>query len=163
MESRTHNCSQARQVIIDNEIQKLLKEKVIVKCDYEEDGIISSAFLKQKPDGSFRFKFTSPQTIEFLGFVINSVTMTITLNNNKKQKLKTLYANFLSRATTIKTISQVLRKTTSSFPATKFGRLHYRNLKVLKTRSLKYHKGNFNAKACYQRKQKTTSYGGKKY
>ena len=48
--------------------------------------------------------------------------------------------------TTIRTISQVLRKITSSFPATKFGQLCYRNLEVFKTRALKYHKNNFNAK-----------------
>ena len=55
LESRTHNCSQAQQEIIDNEIQKLLKKKVIVKCDHEEGEIISPTFLKEKPDGSFRF------------------------------------------------------------------------------------------------------------
>ena len=48
--------------------------------------------------------------------------------------------------TTIRTISQVLGKLTSSFPATKFGQLCYRNLEVFKTRALKYHKNNFNAK-----------------
>ena len=89
--------------------------------------------------------FTPTQRIEFLGFVIDLVTMTITLSNNKKQKLKTLCANLLSGVTTIRTISQVLGKITSSFPATKFGRLHYRNLEVFKT-SLQYHKNNFNAK-----------------
>ena len=80
--------------------------------------------------------------------------MTITLNNNKKQKLKTLCANLLSGVTTIRTISQVLGKITSSFPATKFGRLHYRNLEVFKTRALKYHKNNFNAKVCLSEEAK---------
>ena len=51
MESRIYNCSQAQQDIIDNEIQKLLKKKVIVKCDHEEEEIISPTFLKEKPDG----------------------------------------------------------------------------------------------------------------
>ena len=55
LESRTHNCSQAQQEIIDNEIKKLLKKKVIVKCDHEEGEIISPTFLREKPDGSFRF------------------------------------------------------------------------------------------------------------
>ena len=80
--------------------------------------------------------------------------MTITLNNNKKQKLKILCANLLSGVTTIRTISQVLGKITSSFPATKFGRLHYRNLEVFKTRALKYHKNNFNAKVCLSEEAK---------
>ena len=89
--------------------------------------------------------FQTTQRIEFLGFVIDSVTMTTTLNNNKKQKLKTFCANLLSGVTTIRTISQVLVKITSSFPATKFGRLH-KNLELFKTRALKYHKNNFNTK-----------------
>ena len=55
LESRTNNCSQAQQEIIDNEIQKLLKKKVIVKCDHEEGEITPRTFLKEKPEGSFRF------------------------------------------------------------------------------------------------------------
>ena len=278
LESRTHNCSQVQQEIIDIETQKLLKKKVVVSCDHEEGKIISPTFLKEKPDDSFRFilnlkklnkditkiyfkmdtimsilklvtpltyftkidlkdvyyaipvspshqkylkfannhdlykftclpngychgprkftkvlkpplstlrldnitiaaylddcinmnpslnqcrentqkiiklfqtlgftvhsepksNFTPTQRIEFLGS-LDSVTMTITLNNNKKRKLKILCANPLSGVTTNGTISQVLGKITSSFPATKFGRLHYRNLDVFKTSALKYH------------------------
>ena len=98
--------------------------------------------------------FTPTQRIEFLGFFIESVTMIMTLNNNKKQKRKTLCADLLSGVTTIKTMSQVLRKITSSFPATKFGLLHYQNLEVFKTRALKYHKNNFTAKVCLSEEAK---------
>ena len=52
---RTHNCSQSQQEVIDNEIQKLLKEKIIVKCDHEEGEMISPTFLKEKPHGSLGF------------------------------------------------------------------------------------------------------------
>ena len=55
LELRIYSCSQAQQDIIDNEIQKLLKKKAIVKRDHEEGEIISPTFLKEKPDGSFRF------------------------------------------------------------------------------------------------------------
>ena len=55
MESRIYNCSQAQHNIIDNEIQKRLKKKVILKCYHEEGEIMSPTFLKEKPDGSFRF------------------------------------------------------------------------------------------------------------
>ena len=55
LELRTHNCSQAQQEFIDIDIQKLLKKKVIVKCDHEVWEIISPTFLKEKLDGSFRF------------------------------------------------------------------------------------------------------------
>ena len=98
--------------------------------------------------------FTPTQRIEFLGFAIYSVTMIITLNNNKKRKIKTLGGNLLSGVTTIRTISQVFEKITSSFPATKFGRLHYRNLEVFKTRALKCHKNNFKARVCLSEEAK---------
>ena len=101
-----------------------------------------------------KFNFTPTQRTEFLGFVIDSVTMTITLNNNKKQKLKTLCVNSLSEVTTIRTISQVLGKITTSFTATKFGRLHNQNLEVFKRRALKYHKNNFNVKVCLSEEAK---------
>ena len=80
--------------------------------------------------------------------------MTITLNNNKKQKLNTLCANLISGVTTIRTISHVLKKITSSFPATKFGWLHYRNPEVFKERALEYHKKNFSAKVCLSEEAK---------
>ena len=56
--------------------------------------------------------------------------------------------------TTIRIISQALGKITSSFPATKLGRLHYRNLEVFKTRVLKYHKNNLNVKVCLSQETK---------
>ena len=59
LESRTHDFSQAQQEIIDTEIQKLLKKKVIVKCDHEEGEIVLPTFLKEKPDGSFSLSWIS--------------------------------------------------------------------------------------------------------
>ena len=56
--------------------------------------------------------------------------------------------------TTIRTTSQVLGKIASSFPTTKFGRLHYRNLEVFKTRALKCHKNNFKARVCLSEEAK---------
>ena len=104
----------------------------------------------QKPKPNF----TPTQRIEFLGFVIDAGTMTITLNNHIKQNLKTLCANLLSGVITIRTISQVLGQITSSFPATKFDQLHYRNLEVFKKRALKHPKDNFNAKVCLSEEAK---------
>ena len=105
--------------------------------------------------------FTPTKRIEFLEFVIDSVTIAITLNNNKKQKLKNLRANLLSGVTTIKTISQILGKITSTCPANKFGRSHYRNLEVLKQEHWSITKMISTQKPGYQRKQKATSDGGK--
>ena len=53
-QSHQHICSQKQQVIIDDEIEKLLKKNVITRCEHEEGEIISPIFLRDKPDGSFR-------------------------------------------------------------------------------------------------------------
>ena len=49
-----HNCSQPHQLVIDDEIEKLLKKNVITRCDNEEKAIISPISSKKKPNDSFR-------------------------------------------------------------------------------------------------------------
>ena len=81
--------------------------------------------------------FYPTQKIEFLGFVIGSVSMTITLTDTKKEKLKLFCSNILNtQMPKIRTIASILGKITSSFPAAKFGRLHYRGLERCKTAAL---------------------------
>lgn len=100
--------------------------------------------------------FYPTQKIEFLGFVINSVSMTITLTNNKKEKLKLFCSNILTtRMPKIRTIASILGKITSSFPAAKFGRLHYRALERCKATALHENKGNFNARLILTDEAKT--------
>ena len=43
-----HNCSQPHQLVIDDEIEKLLKKNVITRCDNEENAIISPIFSNKK-------------------------------------------------------------------------------------------------------------------
>ena len=49
-----HNCSQPHQLVIDDEIEKLLKKNVITRCDNEENAIISPIFSNKKTNDSFR-------------------------------------------------------------------------------------------------------------
>ena len=51
-----------------------------------------------------------------------------------------------SRTTKIRTVASLLGKITSTFPAAKFGRLHYRDLQKCKTMALCKNNGNFNAR-----------------
>ena len=49
-----HNSFQQHQLVIDDEIEKLLQKNVITRCDHEEGEIISPILLKKTPDGLFR-------------------------------------------------------------------------------------------------------------
>jgi hypothetical protein len=90
--------------------------------------------------------FLPSQEMEFLGFILNSRSMTITLTPEKKTKMKNLCSEILNRkCIKIRQIASLLGKISSSFPASKFGRLHYRGLERLKTRSLAFCNNNFNA------------------
>ena len=56
--------------------------------------------------------------IEFLSFILNSVTMTIILADEKKRQLKSFYTNILLATTTnIRKIASIVGKITSCFPA----------------------------------------------
>ena len=84
--------------------------------------------------------------IEYLGFIIDSVTMQITLNTQKKQTIKELCQSILhAEKPSIRMVAQLLGKFSSSFPATMFGRLHYRSLECEKIFALRNNLGKFDA------------------
>ena len=65
------------------------------------------------------------QRITFLGFVLDSVLMTITLTDDKRAKVK---ANFTARQhkykITINELPQLVGTLVSSLPGVQFGKLH---------------------------------------
>ena len=77
------------------------------------------------------------QKIEFLGFIIDSNKMTVTISKDKMiaitNKIKKLMA------TTFATIRQLA----SLFPAVPLGKLHYRVLEKDRTAALNKASGNF--------------------
>ena len=90
---------------------------------------------------------TQSQLIVFLGFVIPSKHMTLSLTDDKKYKIKTLLLNCLnSQQISIRELAGILKNIVASFPVVTFGHLHYRHLERDKIRGLKYHKGNFDGK-----------------
>ena len=86
------------------------------------------------------------QRIKFLGFVQDSVSMTITLTDEKKAKVKAICkAMQHKRETTITEVAQLVGTLVSSLPGVQFGKLHYRNLEIEKNLALRQHKGNYEA------------------
>lgn len=87
------------------------------------------------------------QEITFLGLVFNSVTMTITLTEEKKEKIFNLCLKTINNVIIpIRSLASLIGNFTAAFPAIPFGKFYYRNLERLKTTALKKAKGNFDAK-----------------
>ena len=73
--------------------------------------------------------FNPSQQLEFLGFILNSVSMTIRLTPEKAVGLKTAcHALLTNPSPTVRELSMVVGKLVSSFPGVMFGLLHYRLL-----------------------------------
>ena len=86
------------------------------------------------------------QQLTFLGFVIDTMCMTVTLTEEKKKKIVDMGKGLLERHhITIRMISSFIGNLTASMEAVPFGKLYYRNIEWAKTSSLKANKFNFEA------------------
>jgi len=86
------------------------------------------------------------QCIEHLGFIFNSVEMTIKVNAAKIQNLRDCAREVLiKRNLKIRKVAQLIGIMVSCFPGVEYGQLFYRRLDMLKTHYLKLCKGNFEA------------------
>ena len=109
--------------------------------------VIDTAFLLDKlglvvhPEKS---RFIPSQVLVILGFIINSLTMTIQLTAEKALGLKTVCIDFL-RATTlsIREVASAIGRIVASFPGVMHGPLFYRHLEKDKCLALQQAKGNF--------------------
>ncbi len=76
------------------------------------------------------------QKLVFLGFVLDSINMTIRLTNDKANKIKLACQGLLSSGCpTIRDMAHVIGMLTASFPGVMFGPLHYRYLDMDKTQA----------------------------
>ena len=91
--------------------------------------------------------FEPSQKIEYLGFIINSIDMTIRLTPKRTDKI-VLFSNALLKhiSVSIREIARFLGYLSSSFIAVRYGKLHYRDLERCKILALKLSKGNFEKK-----------------
>ena len=90
--------------------------------------------------------FIPSQVLVILGFIINSLTMTIQLTTEKALSLKSVCIDFL-RATTlsIREVASAIGRIVASFPGVMHGPLFYRHLEKDKCLALQQAKGNFDA------------------
>lgn len=87
------------------------------------------------------------QRIVFLGFILDSLKMCVSLTPERAQRLIDACQKLIKTVCpTIREVAQVLGLMTSSFPGVMFGPLHYRSLEMDKTNALKQNKGNFEGK-----------------
>ena len=86
------------------------------------------------------------QKIDFLGFVVDSITMTVTLTAAKAMKVRSACQNLLfQKTTTIHSVAQVIGFLVSSFPAVEYAEMQYRHLELDKISALPANKGNFDS------------------
>ena len=79
------------------------------------------------------------QSIEYLGFVLSSVTMTVKLKDTKISKYVKLCKGFLAvyKKHKIRDVASLIGKLTCTFPGVQYGPLDYRHLEQDKTEALK--------------------------
>ena len=90
-------------------------------------------------------KFIPTQKITFLGFIIDTIKMTLTLTTVKKEKIKHMGIGLTHKPVTIRMLSRFIGNLTASFEGVPHGRLHYRHLEDCKTIALKRLRYNFDA------------------
>ena len=88
--------------------------------------------------------FQPTTKIQYLGVIIDSTSMTVTLSPERKEKMLLSCKRLIkARDISIRDLAKVIGLIVSSFPAVKFGPLHYRHLEKDKCRALKDSRGNF--------------------
>ena len=82
--------------------------------------------------------FIPTQILVFLGFIINTRNMTLTLTNEKKESIKNKAIAVLNKdIVSIRTVASLIGNMTSCFEAVPFGRLYYRHIEMSKIEALK--------------------------
>ena len=134
-----------------------LDDIIVLGCDREDCRHKILTVLRTLQDFGFvihpKKSDIDPKTsIEFLGFIIDSIAMRVFLPLEKKIALKslcetTLEKNLASRdakaANTIREVARLLGKISSSFIGVAEGKLHYRRLEKAKTLTLSWNKGRY--------------------
>ena len=101
--------------------------------------------------------FTPSKTIQFLGFIINSELMSVTLTEDRANSIKEKCKEILNlHQVTIRELAQLIGKLVSSEPAIRYSPLFYKSLEIEKDKHLKTNAGNFEAKVCISAESKET-------
>ena len=88
--------------------------------------------------------FMPTQSLLYLGFILNSVTMTVQLTEEKIMRLKSMCALVGKKENIqIRQLAELVGLMVAAFPAVQYARLYYRVLDNEKSHALATHKGNF--------------------
>ena len=88
--------------------------------------------------------FVPTQRITYLGFIIDSTSMRVTLSLSRSQKVNCLCSKlFKARDLSIRNVATMIDSILSYFPAVKFGPLHNRTLERVKINGIKCFNGDF--------------------
>ncbi|CAG2245642.1 unnamed protein product [Mytilus edulis] len=86
------------------------------------------------------------QEVTFLGFVINSITMTVKLTSEKAKTIVVMCKVFVKKwETTIREFSQLIGKLVASEPAVQYANFYVKPLEQKKDKALKINRGNYDA------------------
>ena len=85
------------------------------------------------------------QVIKYLGFLIDSVTMTVRLTPLKRQKVLSIISEIISSKSLIRDLAKLLGTLESTLPGVQFGRLHMWHLQQDKNEALRNSQGNYNS------------------
>ena len=88
--------------------------------------------------------FIPSQKLTFLGFVLDSIAMTLTLTEEKVQRILSVCASLLkTQMPTFRQVAEVIGILVSNFPGGQYGPLHYRHLERDKYLALVANKGDY--------------------
>ena len=74
--------------------------------------------------------FEPTQSIVFLGFLINSVTMTVNITNDKAEGIIQLCTRLVKRRETIREFAQIIGKFVATEPAVEYAPLLYKSRNI---------------------------------
>ena len=90
--------------------------------------------------------FIPTQVLLFLGFILNSIIMSVSPTPEKNSKTIDSCNRLLQTCEpSIKFVSEVIGILVSNLPGVEYGQLHYRSLEIDKIQALKSKQGNYNA------------------
>ena len=88
--------------------------------------------------------FIPSQKLTFLGFVLDAIAMTVTLTEEKLQRILSVCASLLkTQMPTIRQVAEVIGILVSNFPGAQYRPLHYRHLEWDKYLALVANKGDY--------------------
>ena len=89
-------------------------------------------------------RFIPKQIVTYLGFIINTIRMIVTLTDEEKTDLKEKLGNLLERETlAIREVASLVGHMVASFPASVIGPVYYKNIERDKINALKIANGDF--------------------